>query len=175
MSSNVKFKSLNDVIFITASLIYRGFREKPKKNLKITHAILHGFAFLFTIYGVNVAFNYHGSSSPHLQSLHSWIGISAVVIFALQYVVGFACFLLPIVNQSRRAFVLPLHIFFGLFGFVLAIIACLLGVAKKGEDTFLKNAVGVSLIIYGALVVFLVAIPNFKRQPLPEESALLPQ
>lgn len=71
-----------------AIMVYRGFRYARKKPLKITHALIHGFAFLFTVIALVAAFNSHNYAKPipipNLYTMHSWIGISAVVIFACQ-------------------------------------------------------------------------------------------
>lgn len=169
--------------------MYRGFRYGRKKSLKITHASIHALAFFFTVYGLIAAFNSHNYATPkipNLYSLHSWIGIIAVALFACQYVAGFVCFLFPMVKEPLRVFVMPIHIFFGLLGFVLAIVACLLGISEKaffgmpnGEygdlpsQALLINCIGLLIALYGSLVVYLVTEPNYKREPLSEDTLLL--
>jgi len=81
---------------------------------------------------------------------------------------------------------MPIHIFFGLFGFVLALLACLLGLSEKaffampnGEYSempnqgVLINSIGILLIAFGGMVVYLVTEPSYKRQPLSEDAMLL--
>lgn len=89
-------------------------------------------------------------------------------------------------KESFRVFYMPIHIFFGLLGFVLAIVACLLGISEKaffampgGEygqlpnQAYLVNCVGLLLALYGSLVVYLVTEPSYKRTPLAEDTLLL--
>lgn len=171
------FEKKSKLISSTAILIYRGFRFGSKITLKQMHARIHALALIFTVYGLIVAFKSH--SSPHLYSLHSWIGMGAVILFAFQYVAGLLCFLFPVVRGSFKVSYMPLHIFFGILGFILAMIACLLGICEKsfnGSDykllsanTLFVNSIGSLLTIYGSLVIYLVTDPNYKRQPLPEE------
>lgn len=149
------------------------------------HAKIHALAFIFTSYGLFVAFRLHNSNNPHLYSLHSWVGVTAISLFACQYIAGLLCYLFPVVRESIKVSYMPLHIFFGLLGFILAMITCLLGISEKtfnGEDyklltgnTFLVNSVGLLIVIYGSLVLYLVIEPSFKRKALPEETPIMTQ
>lgn len=168
-------------------LVYRGVRYARKKPLKVTHAVIHGLAFLFTVIALVAAFDSHNLAKPpipNMYSLHSWVGMAAVIIFSLQYVFGFASYLFPGVREPLRAAYMPVHVFFGLFGFVLSVAASLLGLLEKAffsinnygqlpAPAVLVNMMGLLLIVYGALVVFLVTEPTYKRKPLPEDVMLL--
>ena len=86
-------------------------------------------------------------------------------------------------NESLRVFFMPIHVFFGLLGFVLAIMSCLMGLSEKAffvmpdgqfpDQAVLINCIGILVTIYGALVVYLVTEPSYKWRPLPEEISLL--
>lgn len=168
-------------------LVYRGFRYARKKPLKITHATIHGLAFIFTVVALITVFNSHNLASPpipNMYSLHSWVGMAAVVLFALQYVFGFVSYLFPGVREPLRATYMPVHVFFGILGFILAIAASLLGLSEKAffsisnysnlpASGVLVNMIGMLLIVYGGLVVFLVTEIGYKRKPLPEDVMLL--
>ncbi|XP_058832799.1 plasma membrane ascorbate-dependent reductase CYBRD1 [Topomyia yanbarensis] len=168
-------------------LVYRGFRYARKKPLKITHAVIHGLAFIFTVIALVAAFDSHNLAPtpiPNMYTLHSWVGMAAVVLFGLQYVFGFTSYLFPGVRDTLRASYMPVHVFFGVLGFVLAIAASLLGLLEKAifsisnyrelpAQAVLVNMIGLLLIIYGGLVVFLVTEPMYKRKPLPEDVMLL--
>jgi cytochrome b-561 len=138
---------------------------------------------MFTSYGLYIAFKSHSSSSPHLYSLHSWIGVSAISLFAFQYIAGLLCYLFPVAGASIKESYMPLHIFFGLLGFILAMITCLVGICEKsfnGSDyktfssnTIFVNSIGSLIVIYGSLVLYLVTEPSYKREPLPEEMPIM--
>lgn len=116
-------------------LVYRGFRYARKRPLKLTHASLHAGVFFFTVIALVAVFDSHNLNKPtpipNMYSLHSWVGLSAVILFSLQYVVGFVTFLFPQLKDPIRETVMPAHIFFGLLGFVMAIGAALLGLSEK--------------------------------------------
>lgn len=168
-------------------LVYRGFRYARKKPLKITHAVIHGLAFLFTVIALVAVFDSHNLAKPpiaNMYSLHSWVGLGAVILFSFQYLFGFVSYLFPGVREPFRTTYMPIHIFFGVLGFVLAIAAAVLGLQEKAGFSIpnyselpslgvLVNMIGLLLIVYGGLVVFLVTEPMYKRKPLPEDVMLL--
>lgn len=174
-------------LYGNAILVYRGFRTLRKKALKITHAAIHMGAFILTVIALVTVFDSHNLAPnpiPNMYSLHSWLGLSAVILFCLQYVVGFAAFLVPGAKDSLRAAIMPLHIYFGLFGFVLAIASAVMGITEKAifsipnysslpSSGVTVNLCGVLFVVFGGLVVYLATNPAYKRKPLPEDTALL--
>ncbi|XP_073840134.1 plasma membrane ascorbate-dependent reductase CYBRD1 isoform X2 [Musca autumnalis] len=175
-------------LYGNAILVYRGFRTLRKKTLKITHAALHMGAFVFTVIALKTVFDSHNLAEtpiPNMYSLHSWLGLSAVLIFSLQYVIGFMAYLAPGAKESFRAALMPLHVYFGLFGFVLSIAAACMGITEKAifalgksyselpSSAVMVNLCGVLYVIFGGLVVYLATNPAYKRKPIPEDTVLL--
>ncbi|KAL7731717.1 hypothetical protein ACLKA6_018079 [Drosophila palustris] len=169
-------------------LVYRGFRTTRKKTLKLTHAGIHLAAFILTVIALKTVFDSHNLVDPpipNLYSLHSWLGLSAVIIFGLQYVAGFMAFLVPGMRENYKIALMPLHVYFGLFGFVLAIASAIMGITEKAIFTLganystlpasgvLANIIGVLYVIFGGLVVYLATEPSYKRKPIAEDTALL--
>lgn len=52
-----------------------------------------------------------------------------------QFLAGFISFLCPVLPNKQREKYVPVHVFFGLAGFVLAISAALLGLCEKQITT----------------------------------------
>lgn len=76
--------------FVLAIILYRGLRYARKKNLKISHATLFGIVMLFIVLALVAVFDSHNLAKPpipNLYSLHSWIGLSAVILFGCQVIV----------------------------------------------------------------------------------------
>lgn len=97
---------------------------------------------------------------------------------------GFACFLFPQMKQPTRVMFMPIHVFVGLLGFVMAIASALLGISEKAffvmndyanlpNQALIVNTLGVLIAVYGGLVVYLVTEPSYKRDALPEDTMLL--
>lgn len=119
-------------------LVYRLLRNEQKKKLKWLHAVLMMSALLLASIGLKAVFDSHNLAVPpmdNLYSLHSWIGLAAVICFALQWLFGFVAFLFPGLRHSLRSSYMPLHVFGGLTIFGLATTAALMGLLEKAIFT----------------------------------------
>lgn len=141
-----------------------------KQTRKITHATINGIALILAIIGVVAAFRYHNESVPpidNLYSLHSWIGLITIILFALQWVFGLLAFLFPGLSLPKRQVSLPWHSFFGAFLLILSVASAELGILEKitflqaskvvghySGEAVLANWLGLSVLLYGALVIF---------------------
>uniref|UniRef100_A0A8B9FE22 Transmembrane ascorbate-dependent reductase CYB561 n=1 Tax=Amazona collaria TaxID=241587 RepID=A0A8B9FE22_9PSIT len=68
-----------------ALLVYRVFRNEPKRSTKALHALLHGLALLISLVGIIAVFESHRAKGiPDMYSLHSWCGMAAFVLYLLQ-------------------------------------------------------------------------------------------
>ncbi|CAH8511418.1 unnamed protein product [Heterobilharzia americana] len=168
-----------------AILVYRVFRAYRKLPIKILHAILHILAFLFGVLGIKAVFDFHNALLiPNMYSLHSWLGITAIVMFGLQWVGGLITFLVPQTPQIARSQLLPIHVTLGSFLYLLVIGVCISGITEKNffskaypllkSGEVVGNILGVTLIIFGGIVYYLVQHPNYRRLETisPEHRAL---
>ncbi|XP_008179951.1 cytochrome b reductase 1-like isoform X1 [Acyrthosiphon pisum] len=175
-------------LFANSILHYRTFRSLKKRDLKNHHAIIHGFIIVLVLLAGWASFASHMYSNPpipDLYSLHSWLGVVTISMFLSQFVSGFVSFLFPGIAAQYKEAVMPYHIFFGIFNFVLAIATSVLGFSEKlffvledkyktyPKEGLFGNFIGLLCIFYGGLVVFMVTKPEFKRQPKPEDGVLL--
>ena len=75
------------MVNIIGILIYRIFRDQRKRTVKIAHAIIMIVALLSAVVALVAVFDSHNLVEPptaNLYTIHSWIGISAVALFAFQ-------------------------------------------------------------------------------------------
>uniref|UniRef100_A0A3P9MLI3 Transmembrane ascorbate-dependent reductase CYB561 n=2 Tax=Oryzias latipes TaxID=8090 RepID=A0A3P9MLI3_ORYLA len=168
-----------------AILVYRVFSNEAKKKVKLLHGTIHLLALVTSIVGVAAVFDFHSASLiPHLYSLHSWGGLTTLILFSLQWVMGLLFFLLPGASSWLRATYLPIHVFCGLTLLVMAIGTSLLGITEKllfsiessypqfPPEGVLANILGVLLVLFGVLLCYLVTREEYRRPPNPEEEAL---
>lgn len=172
-------------------LVYRIARNERKSRLKVAHAVVMGSATLLACLGLKAVFDFHSYRAiPHTYSLHSWLGLMAISLAVLQWVLGLVTFLLPGLASHLRTTFLPIHVFSGIAVFVLAAAAALLGLTEKalfrsndkevdfqwkdgGGEATLVNLLGVSIVVFVCLVLGIVSKQSFKRLHRPEDQMLL--
>lgn len=97
-------------MFCKAILAYRVFRDVKKLRVKILHGSLLALSLIFASIGLKAVFDNHNLSSPpkpNMYSLHSWVGLAAVVFFGMQWVCGFVSFLFPKLSEDVRKAYMP--------------------------------------------------------------------
>ncbi|KAJ6644680.1 hypothetical protein lerEdw1_013658 [Lerista edwardsae] len=156
--------------------------------MKYIHAGLHAIALTLAIISLVAVFDFHNAKKiPNMYSLHSWIGLIAVILYALQLVLGFAVFLLPFAPVSLRAAVMPIHVYSGLLIFGTVIATAFMGITEKllftlknttpysalPEEAVFVNILGVLILVFGALVLWIATRPHWKR-PLDWNSMTQP-
>lgn len=72
---------------LTAMLIYRTQRNVRKWRLKLTHAGMMLFIVLLVVIALVAVFDSHNLAKPpipNMYSLHSWVGLTTVILFCCQ-------------------------------------------------------------------------------------------
>lgn len=67
--------------------MYRLFLGQPKFTVKVMHAALQLLVLAMAAFGLKTVFDSHNLAAkpiPNMYSLHSWVGLSTVVLFGLQ-------------------------------------------------------------------------------------------
>lgn len=168
-------------------LIYRIFRDGKKINAKIGHAVIMVLALLSAVVALKAVFDSHNLVDPptnNLYTLHSWVGISTVALFAFQWIAGLVTFLFPGLTYGIKTSYLPVHVFFGILIFALSCASCLSGLTEKllwansdysdyDNEGILANILGVCIVLFGSLVAFLATNANYRRLDKSEEQLLL--
>lgn len=149
--------------FCSAILIYRVFRHEKKSFTKTIHVVLHSLVFVFFVVALKAVFDSHNLAHPpgaNLFSIHSWIGLTTVLLFCcqviirhdmklqwcliflqFQYVCGFVSYFFPGLSLPTRQWYMPIHRFFGVSLFLFAIIAALMGISERAAFHSAKWAI----------------------------------
>lgn len=164
--------------FITFSgfsiLLYRLCRCCKHIYIKLAHMFFHACAIPCVIVGFLAVFDSHNLSEPpkqHFYSLHTWLGLVTMGLFALQFVIGFFSFLVLLCCENHtygcRATMVPIHASFGLVTFMLAIATCITGILQKSfqgsyneTEKYIMNSLGMVLVAIGVIVSFAVRRSN---------------
>ncbi len=111
------------------------FRNSTKIYVKIAHAAMHISALIFAVVALKAVFDSHDLAKPvaipNLYSLHSWFGITVVILFASQWVLGFVSFLAPKLSENLRRMYLPAHKSWGIIIFIMSCATALMGIVEK--------------------------------------------
>uniref|UniRef100_A0A7S3MBE7 Cytochrome b561 domain-containing protein n=1 Tax=Spumella elongata TaxID=89044 RepID=A0A7S3MBE7_9STRA len=126
-----------NLCLITSLLSYR-IIELPKKITKVFHAVTHAGAIVCALVGLSAVVTSHNYKdhngnnkyTANLYSMHSLLGISALVLYFSNYILAFFHFLMPVVSNDARASFKPNHVFLGLFTLIAATIALETGITE---------------------------------------------
>lgn len=78
---------MSEFSFLSGMLIYRYQRTLHKRRLKFIHAGIMIFVVLLTIIAQIAAFDSHNLAPnpiPNLYSLHSWLGLTTIILYCCQ-------------------------------------------------------------------------------------------
>ncbi|XP_068201480.1 uncharacterized protein [Palaemon carinicauda] len=173
-----------------AMLVYRVFRCCKKLPAKILHTYLYLMAVPCIVVATIAVFDSHNLRNPpipNLYSLHSWLGLITIGLFALQVthtlVVGFFSFWILLCCEQGtsgfRAGLVPVHATFGMITFMLAIATAVTGYTEKAffslssdysklvEEAWVINAQAAALAGLAILMGFMLYNPRFSHSSHP--------
>ncbi|XP_069717246.1 plasma membrane ascorbate-dependent reductase CYBRD1 [Phaenicophaeus curvirostris] len=159
-----------------------------KLFMKFIHAGLNTIAMILVIVSMVAVFDFHNAKNiPNMYSLHSWIGLTAVIFYSIQLFLGFAVFLLPFAPVPLRAALMPIHVYSGLIIFTTVIATALMGITEKllfslqnpsysalPPEAIFVNCLGFLLVIFGALILWMASRSHWKRPPEKNVKILQP-
>ncbi|XP_022150036.1 probable ascorbate-specific transmembrane electron transporter 1 [Momordica charantia] len=174
-ANKLKILNLHVVLMVVGFILFGGeaimaYKSLPGKKYyrKLVHLVLHITALACGIFGVCLAFKFHHDTHlSDLLSLHSWFGLITISLYALQWVFGFFAYFFPGAESRRRASIMPWHIYFGIFIFLMAICTAELGLLQRfntlilghSQEGLIVNFTGLLLLLYAATVVLTVILP----------------
>jgi len=155
-----------------AMLVYKTV-PGTKSYKKAVHLVLQGLAFGLGMIGIWAAYKFHNDKGiDNFYSLHSWLGVTCVLLFGIQWAVGFATFWYPGGSRTARATVLPWHVFLGLYIYGLAVATAETGflekltflqgsqtIARYSTEALLVNCLGLVLALLSGCVILSTISP----------------
>lgn len=173
-----------------AILMFRILRTENKTAVKVIHLLMQALALICACIAIKAVFTFHTVQGfPHLYSLHSWVGLTAFSLFALQWIVGFISFFFPRLREELRTAYLPLHRYFGIAIFATAVAAALIGINEKlffmysGTDgaaayasrpggAYVGNFLAFFIVIFALIVGYLVTNTKYQREEVHNEETM---
>ncbi|KAI3431199.1 Cytochrome b561 domain-containing protein [Psidium guajava] len=137
---------------------------------KFMHMSLHLIAFVLGVVGICAAFKFHNMQQlEDMNSLHSWIGIITISLFALQWGFGFFTFMIRGASMGTRIRIAPWHVTGGRAILFMAVCSALTGLMQKATFLQLKherearlvNFTAVSILLFGIFVDLSVSLAHY--------------
>ena len=133
---------MTDISSSPAMLVYRSCRCCRRIWSKLVHTMFHLLAVPCIVIGFMAAWDYHALAKPepipHMYSIHSWLGLTTMGMFLLQFVSGTFSFLLlnccSSATASFRSSMAPIHSTLGTTTFLLAVATCIAGITETAFD-----------------------------------------
>ncbi|KAF9684083.1 hypothetical protein SADUNF_Sadunf04G0081000 [Salix dunnii] len=152
--------------FEPAMLAYKTV-SGTKSFKKLVHLTLQCLALCLSLIGLWAALKFHNDKGiDNFYSLHSWLGLACLILFAIQWAAGFVTFWYPGGSRNSRATLLPWHVFFGVYIYALAVVTATTGILEKATflqtnkvishysaEALLVNSLGILIIVLGGFVV----------------------
>lgn len=153
------------VIVSNSSIVYRLLPYSHSIN-KTIHATLNTLVVVGISIGL-AAIVIHidkRAHTPHFYTLHSWIGITTISFAALQYLIGFVSFLLPVFSLYLRKQIVLIHKYLGQLIYISACISMISGLQL--EETFSQLRVSLPYFVSEGLIYKTIATNVFILLPL---------
>uniref|UniRef100_A0A182J656 Uncharacterized protein n=1 Tax=Anopheles atroparvus TaxID=41427 RepID=A0A182J656_ANOAO len=158
-------------------LLYRICRCCSHLIVKLCHTFFHACSIPCIVIGFMAVWDSHNQQQiPNFYSLHSWLGLITMGLFALQFVLGFFSFLILLCCENAtykfRSTMVPIHASFGVATFMLAVATAVTGLTQKAhfelgenysqtiEEGIIMNSIGVILTGLGIIIPFAVRRSN---------------
>ncbi|KAF0697098.1 Aste57867_12205 [Aphanomyces stellatus] len=110
------------------------FETKPfaHHTNKLIHIVCHSLSIVSVLVGTIAVFRFHNDQGiPNLYSLHSWVGISTLLVFGSQYIIGFLVYFYPGVQLKLRMSWMPYHVGAGVGIMALVGLTVVSGILEK--------------------------------------------
>jgi len=159
-----------------AMLVYQTMAG-TKNFKKSMHLSIQFIALFLGLVGLWAVIKFHNEKGvDKFYSFHSWLGLTCLFLFAIQWALGFVTFWYPGGSRNSRASLLPWHVFLGVYIYVLSVATAVSGLLEKATflqgssiitrystEAMLINSIGIFLVILGGLVVLAVIAPTTKN------------
>ncbi|KAJ7520628.1 hypothetical protein O6H91_19G014500 [Diphasiastrum complanatum] len=164
-------------IFLSSEAIvhFKSCIPGTRSYKKMVHTALHSVASTGAIVGVAAVLKFHNEvgTDNFYSSLHSWLGLTTIIFFGLQWTSGILVFFCPRLHNYIRSRGLPWHVFIGLLVYVAALASAESGIVElvallQGRNLMgrfslearVARCLGLSLLVLGALVVRSAVLPS---------------
>lgn len=115
------------------AIISHVYGSPPIANFYSLHSWLGVVTIVMFLFQVNIIYNWIKIIIINRHVLSHFVNSFLICIMytSLQFIIGFISYLYPGISIKYREVVMPYHVYFGVFSFVLAVITTVLGFSEK--------------------------------------------
>lgn len=163
------FMLLGFVLFSGEAIMSYKSLPTVRRTQKLVHILLHLIALVAGIVGIYAVFKFHNEiGTPHMYTLHSWLGMSTFLLFGLQWLFSFFSFWYPKARTATRARLTPWHVVLGVVIFFMAILTAEIGLAERfiflglgrNQEGLIVNFTGLLVLLFAIAVGVTVILPK---------------
>ncbi|KAI3978096.1 hypothetical protein MKX01_032473 [Papaver californicum] len=140
--------------------------EGSRNLKKLVHLTMQGVALASATFGIWTKFHLERGVLSNFYSLHSWMDLICISLFAAQWLMGFFIFWHQREERTMRIRVVPWHAFLGHYIYVLAIATAEAGLVEKltfleakkkvlkhSLESVVVNSLGLGLALLSGIVI----------------------
>lgn len=151
------------VLPVQAVLIYRISPTHNHYTNKLIHTAIHSSSIILLITGLIAVIQSHNDNNiENWYSLHSWIGITTIILFSMNYTAGLITFLYPGLTQSIRKTLVPYHAFIGITVVCGSVCAIVTGLQERStgriQEGVNRTDTEITLINTAAIMTILTLV-----------------
>ncbi|XP_072028475.1 transmembrane ascorbate-dependent reductase CYB561-like [Amphiura filiformis] len=163
-------------------LVFRLFPMFSKYTSKLIHLILQGIVVIMGGIALKavfaLVFAYQNANNwDNVHTVHSWVGFTTYLMFGLQWICGFLIFFFPKLSEDYRGAYMPLHRYFGVALFALAIVSAISGIQeeimfhtqvpkgrKYNDRQLIGDIMGLVIVAFALIIGYLVTNKEYQRK-----------
>lgn len=115
----------------------------PKYISKMVHTLLHTGALICIIIGLCAVFignnnkdrNLYNTYYSNLSTIHSFLGLSAVILYFQNYIGGLIGFLLSLISEDMKKIYMSYHVYFGIMALMIGALAAETGIMELSVES----------------------------------------
>ncbi|RZC66843.1 hypothetical protein C5167_010545 [Papaver somniferum] len=170
------YSVLHYLVMVIGFVLISG--EGSRNLKKLVHLTMQGVALASGIFGIWANFHLQKGVLSNFYSLHSWMGLICISLFAAQWLMGLFSFWHQGEERTTRIRVLPGNVFLGLYIYALAIATAETGllekltfleaknkVLKHSLESVVVNSLGLGLALVSGIVILTAVSPGNQSIP----------
>ncbi|XP_075261634.1 lysosomal membrane ascorbate-dependent ferrireductase CYB561A3-like [Convolutriloba macropyga] len=168
-----------------SAVIFRVLKPVDKLTVKALHTTVHVITIgslavgMYAVVKRNVEW-----SNTNMYSFHSWVGALTIILFLLQFILGFGSYLTTWCSDSFKVALMPVHRFLGSGIFIMGMVSIFTGMTEMSiymeeltgslYSTFpaygtVSNLIQSFIAMFALSIMVILTNPSFRRKEIAKD------